>query len=98
MNQSLLRKNCQPTKNISRIKKILIGVLFVFFSQYAMAQGDLLISPMRVVFEGAKKSQEINLANVGKDTATYEVSVKDIRMNEDGSFTEITEPDSGQNF
>lgn len=63
-----------------------------------MAQGDLLISPLRIVFEGSKKSQEINLANVGKDTATYVISVVDIRMKDDGSFESITTPDTGQNF
>lgn len=62
------------------------------------AQGDLLISPLRVVFDGNKKSQEISLANVGKDTAVYAVSVVDIRMKEDGSFETITTPDTGQLF
>lgn len=76
-------------------------VLFVFVTaciSSARAQGDLLISPLRLVFEGSKKSQEISLANVGKDTATYAVSVVDIRMKESGSFETITVPDSGQNF
>jgi hypothetical protein len=53
---------------------------------------------LRIVFDGPKKSQEISLANVGKDTATYSVSVLNIRMTENGSFEEITVPDSGQNF
>lgn len=75
---------------------LVLGILLC--TTRAFAQGDLLISPLRIVFEGAKKSQEINLANVGKDTANYVISVIDIRMKEDGSFEEITEPDSGQNF
>ncbi len=76
---------------------ILAGGLLLSHTRSA-AQGDLLISPLRIVFEGAKKSQEINLANVGKDTATFAVSVVDYRMNGDGSFEQITIPDSGQNF
>lgn len=76
---------------------LLVSMLF-FFPGLSQAQGDLLISPLRIVFEGAKKSQEINLANVGKDTATYAISVVDYRMKENGSFEQITEPDSGQNF
>ena len=74
------------------------GVLLFFSGSKVSAQGDLLISPLRIVFEGTKKSEEINLANVGKDTATYVISVKDFRMTENGGFEEITEPDSGQNF
>jgi len=63
-----------------------------------MAQGNLLITPRRVVFEGNKKNEELNLANTGKDTATYNVSLVQYRMKEDGSFEEIKEPDPGQNF
>jgi P pilus assembly chaperone PapD len=74
-------------------------VLFlVIFSSAAMAQGNLLITPRRVVFDGQKKSQELNLANTGKDTAKYVISFVQIRMKEDGSFETITEPDPGQNF
>ncbi len=62
------------------------------------AQGNLLITPRRVVFEGSVKTQELNLANTGKDTARYNVSIIQYRMKEDGSFEEITVPDPGQNF
>jgi len=98
MNKPLLLTHRASSKIPVWIKIFTPAVLLLLSSLQAMAQGDLLISPLRVVFEGAKKSQEINLANVGKDTATYEVSVKDIRMNENGSFEEITVPDSGQRF
>ncbi len=62
------------------------------------AQGNLLITPMRVVFEGQKKIQELNLANTGRDTARYLISLIEIRMNSNGSFEKISEPDSGQLF
>ena len=41
---------------------------------------------------------DLNLANTGKDSATYAISLVQIRMNEDGGFENITEPDPGQNF
>lgn len=63
-----------------------------------LAQGDLLITPRRVVFEGNKQSQELTLANTGKDTAKYNVSFVQYRMTEAGAFEQITEPDSGQYF
>ncbi|MFT3937002.1 MAG: hypothetical protein QM726_25475 [Chitinophagaceae bacterium] len=62
------------------------------------AQGNLLIMPKRVVFEGSKKYDEISLANTGKDTARYVISIVHYRMKEDGSFEEITEPGPGENF
>jgi hypothetical protein len=70
----------------------------VFFPVQGNAQGNLLILPGRVVFEGSKKAQELTLANTGTDTAKYVVSVVQMRMKEDGSFEPITVPDSGQFF
>ncbi|MCE5345624.1 MAG: hypothetical protein LLG13_04940 [Bacteroidales bacterium] len=71
---------------------------FFFIHYDASAQGNLLITPRRVVFEGSKKSLDLNLANIGKDTAVYSISVVQIRMKEDGGFETITEPDSDQRF
>ncbi len=72
--------------------------MLVLFPEFAFAQGNLLITPRRVVFEGSKKSMDINLANNGQDTATYAISIVQIRMKDDGSFETITEPDPGQRF
>ena len=74
-------------------------ILFqVFFPFNTWAQGNLLITPKRVVFEGNKRSVDISLANIGDDTATYAISLIQIRMTEEGSFELITEPDEGQLF
>jgi len=75
-----------------------LAFLVLLITQQSIAQGNLLITPRRVVFEGATKTQELNLANTGSDTARYNVSIVQYRMREDGSFEEITEPDPGQNF
>jgi P pilus assembly chaperone PapD len=76
------------------------GVLIsiIVFPDDSLAQGDLLITPRRVVFEGSKRSMDLNLANTGKDTATYAISLMQIRMKEDGGFETITDPDPGQKF
>jgi P pilus assembly chaperone PapD len=73
-------------------------LILTFFPAIVSAQGDLLITPRRLVFEGSKRSIDLNLANTGKDTATYAISVVQIRMLEDGGFETITEPDPGQRF
>jgi P pilus assembly chaperone PapD len=72
--------------------------LFIVISVEITAQGNLLITPRRVVFEGSKRSIDLNLANIGQDTATYAISLIQIRMNDDGGFETITEPDPGQKF
>lgn len=62
------------------------------------AQGNLLITPKRLVFDGTKRAQELNLVNIGQDTVTYTISFVQNRMKEDGSFEQIDTPDAGQNF
>lgn len=75
---------------------IVMSLLLASFN--TSAQGNLLITPRRVVFDGPQKTQELNLANSGQDTARYTISMVEIRMKEDGTFERITEADSGQAF
>jgi P pilus assembly chaperone PapD len=75
----------------------LAGFLTITINNLA-AQGNLLITPKRVVFEGSKRSIDLNLANNGQDSATYAISIVQIRMKEEGGFETITEPDPGQQF
>ena len=79
---------------------LLAGLIAIFTLSFndTFAQGNLLITPRRVVFEGSKRSMDLNLANIGQDTATYAISLVQIRMNEDGGTETITEPDPGQRF
>jgi len=84
-------------------KKTAIFILTILFAlmlspDRSAAQGNLLITPRRVVFEGNKQSQELTLANTGADTAKYTVSFVQYRMTEDGSFVQIEKPDEGQLF
>jgi hypothetical protein len=80
----------------TKILMILIPVLSLYLQ--SVAQGDLLITPNRVVFEGSKQKEELNLLNMGNDTATYSISFTQRKMNEDGSFVIIEGHDSGQMF
>ena len=50
------------------------------------------------MFDGRNAKEEINIVNTGKDTATYSISFLQYRMQEDGSFQQISSPDSGQLF
>lgn len=96
-------KNCnRPAGTARYLRSFLPAAGFLItalsLSGTAHAQGDLMLFPKRIVFDGTRKTQEINLANSGKDTARYILSVVQIRMKEDGSFENITEPDPGQQF
>jgi len=81
------------------IIRLLCLIAFPFlFCNNSAAQGNLLVTPRRIVFEGNRRSLDLNLANIGKDTATYSISMVQIRMDANGSFETITTPDPGQNF
>lgn len=88
-------------KNISLFKlyrkSYLLAFSFFLFSPFITnikAQGNLLVTPKRVIFDGSKRSEELNLANTGKDSATYLISFIQIKMREDGIFEQIEKPDS----
>ena len=68
--------------------------LITGFSQLVSAQGNLLVAPIRVVFEGAKQKEDLNLTNIGQDTAVYLISFIQYKMNEDGSFLQLENGDS----
>lgn len=83
------------------MKKTFILLLISIFglSINLWAQGDLLITPKRVVFEGNRQNKEmLNLVNIGSDTAVYSISFLNYKMNEDGSFKQIEEEDSLHRF
>jgi len=84
------------------IKKLLSPLLLFFiliFSGFTTyAQGDLMIMPKRLVFDGSERSQEINLANTGSDTAVYAISFVNYKMTEAGNFEQVEEPEEGQRF
>lgn len=93
----LSAKNCFSAKTL-RLLIALVIALAGLLPYSASAQGNLLVTPRRVVFDKPPYVRELNLANIGKDTARFLVSMMEIRMKEDGSFEQITVPDSGQLF
>ncbi len=54
--------------------------LEILCSAVTMAQGNLLLLPRRVIFEGSTRYEELNLANSGKDTARYVISLMHVRL------------------
>ncbi len=79
-------------------KQLLILIILLGLSVYAYTQGNLLITPKRVVFDGYKQTEELSLVNTGEDTAAYSISFIQYNMQEDGGIVIIQKPDSGQMF
>jgi hypothetical protein len=99
VNQKIVSVSEKTTKNSTMKRKIfLLLILMMYLVFQSKAQGDLLITPKRVVFEGNKQKEELSLANMGKDTTTYSITFVQKKMQENGSFINIEKPDSGQMF
>ena len=92
----MLAKNKNKKGNLSALF-ILIAVCMCFTNSTS-AQGDLLIFPKRLVFDGKNQVEKLILSNTGKDSAVYNISFSQRKMNEFGKLEVISEPDSGQYF
>lgn len=79
-------------------KTVVFSLVTVCLSSFlplqGVAQGDLMIMPKRLVFEGRKKAGELSLVNTGKDTARYEITLVHYHMKEDGTMVELKGSDS----
>jgi hypothetical protein len=78
--------------------RIALILLCLSFSVVAWSQGDLMVFPKRIIFDGSSRAINLNLANIGSDTARYALSFVQYRMTEIGKFEEITTPEPGQLF
>jgi hypothetical protein len=97
--RGLLQFLKKSTKTFLMNRKVLIMLISILgLSFQSIAQGDLLIAPTHVLFEGNKQKEELNLVNMGKDTAIYSISFVQYNMKEDGNYVIIEKPDSGQMF
>jgi len=61
--------------------------------QQICSQGNLLVAPIRVVFEDGKQREDLNLSNIGQDTAVYLISFIHYQMLENGSFKQLGDTD-----
>jgi P pilus assembly chaperone PapD len=73
-------------------------IFLLIFSYNCIGQGDLMVMPKRLVFDGSQRAQEITLVNTGKDTAVYAISFIQYKMTEEGNFEQITTPEENQHF
>jgi len=65
-------------------------------SAFAQGAGDLVVAPTRVVLEGRTRTAQLTLVNKGSASATYRISVINMRMDEMGTVHEISEPEPDQ--
>jgi P pilus assembly chaperone PapD len=64
------------------------ALALIIFAQPALAVGDLLVAPTRVVLDGGRGT-ELILNNIGTETATYRISLELRRMTGNGQLDEV---------
>lgn len=95
----MLNKNNISRRNAKRGIFMLWGLLIICGNlTTCLAQANLVVIPKRVVFEGNKRTQEINLGNGSNDSAQYTISIVEMKMKPDGSFEEVKTTDSSENY
>ncbi len=70
-------------------KPMTAALLLLVFSTAIYAQkspGGLMVFPKRVVFEGGKRNDIVNLVSQSDDTASYAISFTHVEMQKDGEF------------
>ena len=76
---------------------LFVAINFIVFEN-ASAGGDLLVAPTRVEFEDRERTKIINVVNNGNEEATYRISFKNMSMDADGAYHDITTPQNGEKF
>lgn len=61
----------------------------------ALAAGDLLVAPTRIVLDG-QRGTEVILNNIGAETATYRISLELRRMTAQGRLEDVSEEDANE--
>jgi fimbrial chaperone protein len=74
---------------------LIVAVLAVLFSAVptGQASAQLLISPLRVVFEGRERSATVIVTNQGNEAATYRLEWQEKAATADGQYQDVREPD-----
>jgi hypothetical protein len=80
------------------LRSSILLILCFFLGHSLFAQGNLVIHPKRVVFDGKKKIEKLVLSNTGKDSAVYNISFIDYKMNDYGVLLSTKEEEEGLRF
>lgn len=81
---------------IKRFVFVVFGLTALLGSTSALA--DLMLHPTRIVFEGNRRSAQLEVINRGNQTQVYRISVARKRMSDTGEFVPVDTPMVGEQF
>ena len=77
-------------RSIFQMFAVICAASSMWTASPALAQGDVLVAPTRVILDG-RRGTEVILSNIGAEEATYRISLELRRMTEDGSLIDVAE-------
>lgn len=85
--------------NTALLIRLLAGLTAsLLFADSALAAGELLISPTRVVFEKRTRTASVSIVNAGNEANTYRIQFVERRMTREGGFEEVKQAKAGEQF
>ena len=89
----------KKTNNTSGLLINTVCTLLAFFSLTtsfnALALGQLMVSPTRIVFEGNERTKQISVINNGSETGRFRISFVRRNMSAEGKIIEVNENEPG---
>ncbi len=74
-------------------------LLTILLTLHALpAHADLMLYPTRIVLAEATQAAQVELINNGQETATYRISLVNLRMSETGEFAAANPPSPDERF
>lgn len=83
------------TSTLARIICTLAAFISLTTSFNALALGQLMVSPTRVVFEGNERTKQISVINNGSETGRFRISFVRRNMNAEGKIKQVDESEAG---
>ncbi len=77
---------------------IVLSILVFGNSKSHAAEGDMTVTPTRIIFEDRDRSSQVLLVNRGETRATFRIEFVQMRMDEDGVMAEVSEPNERELF
>lgn len=77
----------------STFARLMLPLALLGAASPAMAAGDLLVAPTRIILDG-ERGTEVILNNIGDEEATYRISLELRRMTADGNLAEVSDAEA----
>jgi len=87
--------------NSINIKSSSLAILLLFtigYAERALAAGQLMVAPTRIIFEARDRTAQVSLVNSGTEEETFRLEFVRKRMTDDGQFLDVDTPLEGELF